>query len=98
MELKKLISNFVAQICEKNYANSGKVLDQIITEKFKKRITEAKEKIEHKDGKCDCEKSKGKKLSPAQKKIAKAANPKNKITGADFKALKKGSKKVTKKG
>lgn len=107
MELKKLISNFVAQICEKNYASSGKVLDQIVTEKFKKRITEAKEKIEHKDSKCDCEKkndkcgcekSKGKKLSPAQKKIAKAANPKNKITGADFKALKKGSKKVTKKG
>lgn len=103
MDLKKLISNFVAQICEKNYANSGKVLDQIITEKFKKRITNAKEKIEHKDGKCECEKnhdkkSHGKKLSPAQKKIAKAANPKNKITGADFKALKKGSKKVTKKG
>jgi len=30
-----------------------------------------------------------KKLSPAQAKIAKVASPKNKITGADFKALKK---------
>jgi hypothetical protein len=30
-----------------------------------------------------------KKLSPAQKKIAAAASPKDKITGADFKALKK---------
>jgi hypothetical protein len=29
-----------------------------------------------------------KKLSPKQKKIAKAAKPYNKITGADFKALK----------
>jgi hypothetical protein len=31
---------------------------------------------------------KGKNLSPKQKKIAGAANPKGKITGADFKALK----------
>jgi len=30
-----------------------------------------------------------KKLKPKQKKIAAAANPKNKITGADFKTLKK---------
>jgi hypothetical protein len=37
------------------------------------------------------------KLSPKQKEIAKAASPRNKITGADFKALKKNSKKVTKK-
>ena len=32
-------------------------------------------------------------LSKGQKKIAKAAKPKNKITGADFKALKKKKKK-----
>lgn len=37
------------------------------------------------------------KLSPAQKKIAQAAKPKNKITGADFKALKKDKKKAPKK-
>lgn len=30
-----------------------------------------------------------KKLTPKQKKIAAVTNPKNKITGADFKALKK---------
>tara|TARA_X000001382_G_scaffold128503_2_gene118361 strand:+ start:526 stop:642 length:117 start_codon:yes stop_codon:yes gene_type:complete len=30
-----------------------------------------------------------KKLSPSQKKLARAAAPKNKITGADFKALKR---------
>jgi len=34
-----------------------------------------------------------KKLSPKQKKIARAAKPYNKITGADFKALKKRKKK-----
>lgn len=48
---------------------------------------------------CGCGKKKGqagygkgkpsKKLSPKQKKIAGAAEPKDKITGADFKALKK---------
>ena len=40
-----------------------------------------------------------KKLSPKQKKIAGAASPTNKITGADFKALKKGkSKPMSMKG
>lgn len=34
-----------------------------------------------------------KKLSPAQKKLARAAKPFNKITGADFKALKKKKKR-----
>ena len=45
---------------------------------------------------CDCDgceeckaNQKGKKISPAQKKIAQAAPPPDKITGADFKALKK---------
>jgi|TARA_R100000951_G_scaffold17399_2_gene13842 hypothetical protein len=35
----------------------------------------------------------GSKYSPKQKKIAKAASPRNKITGADFKAMKKKKKK-----
>jgi len=34
-----------------------------------------------------------KKLSPKQKRIAKAAAPYNKITGADFKKLQKKKKK-----
>ena len=34
-----------------------------------------------------------KKLSPKQKKIARIADPKDKITGADFKALRKGKSK-----
>tara|TARA_R110001592_G_scaffold202013_2_gene451280 strand:+ start:496 stop:603 length:108 start_codon:yes stop_codon:yes gene_type:complete len=33
------------------------------------------------------------KITPAQKKIATQAKPKNKITGADFKKLKKKKKK-----
>jgi hypothetical protein len=35
-----------------------------------------------------------KSLTPKQKKIAGAAKPADKITGADFKALKKKKKKV----
>ena len=41
-----------------------------------------------------------KKLSPRQKKIARVAPPRNRITGADFKKLKgnkNGSKKISKK-
>ena len=34
-----------------------------------------------------------KKLSPGQKKLARVAKPYNKITGADFKALKKRKKR-----
>lgn len=40
---------------------------------------------------CGCGKKKG--LSPKQKKIAGAAKPNTKITGADFKAIKKKSGK-----
>jgi hypothetical protein len=53
--------------------------------------------------KCGCGKKKGepgygkgksssKGMSPKQKKLAGAANPKDKITGDDFKALKKKAK------
>lgn len=38
-----------------------------------------------------------KKLKGGQKKIARAAKPYNKITGADFKALKKRKKNASKK-
>jgi|TARA_R100001015_G_C4530705_1_gene97203 hypothetical protein len=34
----------------------------------------------------------GKKLSPKQKKLARVASPRDKITGADFKKLKKKKK------
>lgn len=44
-------------------------------------------------GKKSAKKSGAKGLSPKQAKIAGAANPKGKITGADFKALRKKSGK-----
>tara|TARA_Y100000592_G_scaffold77603_1_gene121745 strand:- start:94 stop:222 length:129 start_codon:yes stop_codon:yes gene_type:complete len=37
------------------------------------------------------------KYSPKQKKIARVAAPRNKITGADFKALNKNGKKSKKR-
>jgi hypothetical protein len=39
-----------------------------------------------------------KKLSPKQKKLASVAEPRDKITGDDFKALKKTKKSTSKKG
>jgi len=78
MNIRNLISKLVAQVCEKNYAQANQTLDKVITEKVKARVKKTSEK---------------KDLSPAQKKIATVANPKNKITGADFKKLKKDSKK-----
>ena len=80
MNIKNLISKLIAQVCEKNYSEANKTLDQVVTEKVKERVKKTSEK-----------------LSPAQKKIASAAKPKNKITGADFKALKKDKKKASKK-
>lgn len=77
MNILNLISKLVAQICEKNYSNANTTLDKIVTEKVKSRVKKIAEK----------------KLSPAQKKLASVANPKNKITGADFKQLKKNNKK-----
>tara|TARA_X000001382_G_scaffold126286_1_gene112736 strand:- start:950 stop:1066 length:117 start_codon:yes stop_codon:yes gene_type:complete len=35
-----------------------------------------------------------KKLSPKQKKIARVAKPRNRITGADFKKLRKNKRKT----
>lgn len=80
MNIRNLISKLIAQVCEKNYADANKTLDEVVTEKVKTRIKKTSEK-----------------LSPKQKTIAKAASPRNKITGADFKTLKKSSKKTTKK-
>jgi len=83
MNIRNLISNFIKQICEKNFSQANETLDSIVTEKVKTRIKKTAEK---------------KKLSPAQKKIAAKAPPFNKITGDDFKALKKDKKKVSKNG
>lgn len=51
--------------------------------------TQSSQKLSHSAGG-------GRKLSAGQQKIASAAAPNNKITGADFKALRKGKPKMAK--
>lgn len=77
MDLRKLISKFVTQICEKNYSQASESLDSIITEKVKSRIKNAKKKIEDKDNcdcksksKCKCE-NKSKNSKKSSKKVTK---------------------------
>ena len=92
MEIRKLISKFLTNLFEKNYSEANKGLQTIVEAKVKEKIKKTAKNLNLEKG--------AKKLSPAQKKIASAAPPFNKITGADFKALKnkKNSKKVSKKG
>jgi hypothetical protein len=83
MSIRNIISKFLTQLCEKNYSEANTSLGQIVEAKTKAKVAKiAKEK-------------ETKKLSPAQKKIASAASPFDKITGDDFKALK--NKKTAKK-
>jgi hypothetical protein len=86
MSIRNLISKFLTQLCEKNYSEANKSLGQIVEAKTKAKVAKIAK-----------EKKGSKKLSPAQKKIAAAAAPYDKITGADFKALKK-NKKTSQKG
>lgn len=44
MNIRTLISNFIAQICEKKYADANKSLDTIVTEKVKTRVKKTAEK------------------------------------------------------
>ena len=92
MEIRKLISKFLTNLFEKNYSVANKDLQTIVEAKVKEKIKKTAKKLNLEKG--------NKKLSPAQKKIASAALPFDKITGADFKALKnkKNLKKVSKKG
>jgi len=94
MNLRKIISEFVTQICEKNYSQADKTLDTVLTEKMKKRIKNAKEKTQN----CGCEECNSKpdyidldKDRNTKESMKKAAADKKKKT-------KKVSKKVTKKG
>ena len=94
MEIRKLISKFLTNLFEKNYSNANKDLQNIVEAKVKEKIKKTAKKLNLEK---EVVKSPSKKkLSPAQKKIASAAPPFDKITGADFKTLK--NKKNTKKG
>jgi hypothetical protein len=88
MEIRKLISKFLTSLVEKNYSKANNDLKQVVEAKLTEKIKKTAVKQKEEKGK--------KKLSPAQKKIASAAPPFNKITGADFKSLK--NKKNSKKG
>lgn len=66
MNIRNLISNLIAQISQKNYANANKALDVIVTEKVKTRIKNAAEK----------QKSPAKKATV--KKVVKKTTKKNK--------------------
>ena len=76
MNLRQIISKFVTQICEKNYAEANTTLDTIVTEKVKCRIDDAKSKL---NGDCGCAKEKNKKF-PKTKKNSKTKKVTKKVT------------------
>lgn len=49
MELRKDISKFITQICEKNYSNANKTLETLIEKKLKSKIKKMHDE-------CECEK------------------------------------------
>ena len=68
--LRKFISKFVSQICEKDYSQANKTLDTIITEKVKSRISKTKDKVEKKNGKSQPKKN-VKKIKKSSQKVTK---------------------------
>jgi hypothetical protein len=102
MEIRTLISKFISNIFEKNYAEANKDLQAIVESKVKSKIKKESSKVKgakYKDSMFGGKKEKNfpkKKLSDKQKDIAKKAPPYDKITGADFKALKKEKNKSSK--
>jgi hypothetical protein len=99
MDIRNLISKFITNLFEKNYAEANKGLQTIVEAKVKEKIKKTAKNLnlEKEVKKTPSKKTPSKKkLSPAQKKIAGAAAPYDKITGDDFKALR--NKKNSKKG
>ena len=45
MNIRNLISNFIKQVCEKNFSQANSTLDTIVTEKVKTRIKKTAEKL-----------------------------------------------------
>ena len=81
------MKNYQTPKAKDGTAKPGLVLKEKRENKFKGEITMSWKNV-----------LKQKKISPKQKKIAEAAEPKHKITGADFKALAEEDKKtVTRK-
>ena len=91
MDIRKLISKFLTNLCEKNYSQANEQLKQIVEAKVKTRVAalvDAKEKKENPFAKKTKEKV-GTKTS-AKKKLSKEENKKR------FLAMVKNKKKSTK--
>jgi hypothetical protein len=63
MNIRTLISNFIAQVCEKKFSQANNTLDTIVTEKVKTRIKKEADK---------------KKADKGVKKVTKKVTKKNK--------------------
>lgn len=48
MNTNKLIRNFLARICEKNYSGAESLLQTVLVEKMKKRVKEKHGKVKKK--------------------------------------------------
>jgi hypothetical protein len=77
MELRKLISRFITQICEKNYSKADKALETIVSEKLKTRIKDIDSKVKNKkDCGCGCGGKCKEKNSKKTKKVSKKVTKK----------------------
>jgi len=57
MELQKISSKLITQICEKNYANAYSTLEVLVAEKIKSKIQKIKKDLDKSKGakSCDCD-------------------------------------------
>jgi len=77
MDIRKLISKFLTNLCEKNYSQANEQLKEIVEAKIKTRVSalvEAKEKKENPFAKKTKEKTPAK--AGAKKKLSKEENKK----------------------
>jgi hypothetical protein len=54
MDIRKLSSKFVTQLCEKNYSGANSTLEELISEKTKKKVKNAYEKMKEKNKNKKC--------------------------------------------
>ena len=92
LTIDAILEEKINAICEERISSHKKELMENVLLDIEKMIASKKDKSKKSSDKKD-----GKKLSDKQKKIASKAPPFDKITGTDFKALKK-NKKSSEKG
>jgi hypothetical protein len=75
MDIRKLISKFLTQLCEKNYSQANTTLEQVVEAKTKARIKKIASKTSKKEKEAfDFKKGK----NPNEKKVAKKGIKKSK--------------------